>query len=108
MLKRIVLSLTIVLLIIFVNFSVIAQSSGFKVRALWVDTSGFVTAKAVDQMILKCQRAGINTILPDIMIGETVYFKSKHFLGRVLANDQFDPLDYMVKNAHAVGIKVQA
>lgn len=102
------LSAVIILLVIFVNLKVAGQSSGFKVRALWVDPSGFGTSQTVDQMISKCQRAGINTILPDIMIGGTVYFKSPHFIGKVLANEQFDPLGYMIKKAHAVGIKVQA
>ncbi|RIH65541.1 hypothetical protein D1164_07665 [Mariniphaga sediminis] len=80
----------------------------FKVRALWVDPTGFVNAEAVDQMIAKCQRAGINTILPDIMLRENIYFKSSHFIGKVNADDQFDPLAYLIKKAHAVGIKVQA
>ena len=106
--KLFALSAAIFLLVVFANFKVAGQSSGFKVRALWVDPSGFGTTQAVDQMISKCQRAGINTILPDIMIGGTVYFKSPHFIGKVLANDQFDPLGYMIKKAHAVGIKVQA
>ena len=108
MLKRFALPVAILLLALLTNLSVIGQNSGFKVRALWVDPTGFGTAKAVDQMIDKCQRAGINTILPDIMIGENIYFKSSHFLGNVLANREFDPLGYMVKKAHAAGIKVQA
>lgn len=105
--KLIALPIAIVLLLILVNLSVTGQSSGFKVRALWVDPSGFGTPGAVDQMISKCQRAGINTILPDIMIHKTVYFKSAHFLGTVAANDQFDPLGDMITKAHAAGIKVQ-
>ena len=106
--RKLNLICTVFVLIVFVSFNAAAQPSGFKVRALWVDPSGFGTSEAVDQMISKCQRAGINTILPDIMIGGTVYFKSSHFIGKVLANDLFDPLGYMIKKAHAVGIKVQA
>ena len=106
--KIFALPCAVFMLIVYLNFNASAQSSGFKVRALWVDPSGFGTSEAVDQMISKCQRAGINTILPDIMIGGNIYFKSSHFIGQVLANDQFDPLGYMIKKAHAVGIKVQA
>ena len=106
--KIFALPCAVFMLIVYLNFDASAQSSGFKVRALWVDPSGFGTSEAVDQMISKCQRAGINTILPDIMIGGNIYFKSSHFIGQVLANDQFDPLGYMIKKAHAVGIKVQA
>ncbi len=102
------LKTVVVLLGLLINLSVIGQNSQFKVRALWADPSGFESPEAVDQMISKCQKAGINTILPDVMIGGNVYFKSKHFIGKVVANDQFDPLEYMIKKAHAVGIKVQA
>ena len=80
----------------------------FKTRALWVDPPGFANRAAVDTMIEKCQRAGINTILANIMLRENVYFKSKNFVGNVNANDQFDPLAYVIEKAHAVNIKVQA
>ena len=102
------IALTTVMFMLCTLINVIGQTSGFKVRALWADPSGFESAEAVDQMIQKCQRSGINTILPDVMIGGNVYFKSKHFIGNVVANDQFDPLAYMIKKAHAAGIKVQA
>lgn len=98
----------VVLLGLLINLSVIGQNSQFGVRALWADPSGFESPEAVDQMISKCQRAGINTIIPDVMLGENVYFKSKHFIGNVQANDKFDPLDYIIKKAHAAGMKVQA
>jgi uncharacterized lipoprotein YddW (UPF0748 family) len=98
----------ILILTLFVNNTTASQSPVFKVRALWVDPSGFGTAEAVDQMISRCRRAGINTILPDIMVHGTVYFKSSHFLGKVSADNDFDPLAYMVKKAHAAGIKIQA
>ena len=80
----------------------------FKVRALWVDPPGFANRAAVDTMIEKCQRAGINTILANIMLRENVYFKSTNFIGNVNANDDFDPLAYVIEKAHAVDIKVQA
>jgi uncharacterized lipoprotein YddW (UPF0748 family) len=105
---RVDLPVIIVILALLVNFNAMGQSLEFKVRALWVDPSGFGTAEAVNQMISKCQRAGINTILPDVMVHGTVYFKSPHFQGPVSANDKFDPLGYMVTRAHAAGIKVQA
>jgi len=102
------LKTVVVLMGLLISLSVSGQNPQFGVRALWADPSGFESPEAVDQMISKCQKAGINTILPDVMLGENVYFKSKHFIGNVRANDQFDPLDYMIKQAHAVGIKVQA
>ena len=80
----------------------------FTTRALWVDPPGFANREAVDLMIDKCQRAGINTILANIMLRENVYFKSSNFIGNVNANDEFDPLEYVIEKAHAVDIKVQA
>ena len=105
---RFALKTAIILLGILMNLSVVGQTSGFKVRALWVDPTGFETKEAVDKMISKCQRAGINRILPNIMYKDNVNFKSKNFNGNVLVKDQFDPLGYMISKAHAIGIKVEA
>src|ERR1019366_2932663 len=80
----------------------------FKTRALWVDTSGFTTAKATDKMIAQCQRAGINMILPEVFCYQTTYFKSPHFKGSVAANDDFDALACLLRQAHAAQIQVQA
>ena len=106
--KRVALPVTIFLMVALMNLGVAGQSSRFKVRAIWVDQSGIETPEAVDQMISKCQRAGINTIMPYIMAHGSAYFKTTHFLGKVVANDQFDPLGYIITKAHAAGIKVQA
>lgn len=80
----------------------------FTTRAIWVDPPGFANREAVDLMIEKCQRAGINTILANIMLRGDVYFKSSNFIGNVNANDEFDPLAYVIEKAHAADIKVQA
>jgi len=80
----------------------------FKTRALWVDASGFSTAEATDKMIAKCQRAGINMILPNVFCYQTAYFKAPHFKGWVAVNDEFDALAYLLRRAHAANIQVQA
>ena len=59
------------------HFRAAGQSSGFEVRALWVDQSGVETKEAVDQMISQCQRAGINTILPYVMAHGAVFIIRK-------------------------------
>lgn len=79
----------------------------FEVRALWVDPPGFKDRETVDALIEKCKRAGINTILPNIMLRGDVWFKSENFIGNVNANDAYDPLAYLIEKAHEVGIKVQ-
>ena len=85
-----------------------ADEAQFKTRAIWVDPQSFGTADDVSEMITRCQRAGLNLILPNVMWNQTVYFKSPHFAGRIRANDTFDPLGDIIAKAHAAGIKVQA
>lgn len=79
----------------------------FQVRALWVDPPGFKDRETVDNLIEKCRMAGINTLLPDIMLRDEVWFKSKNFIGKVHADEEYDPLAYLIEKAHAAGIKVQ-
>lgn len=95
-------------LFVLVNFNAAGQNSGFKVRGVWSGPDEFDTQPEADSLIARCQRAGINTLIPDVMYKNNVYFKSKNFKGNVVANDQYDPLGYLIKKAHAVGIKVQA
>ncbi len=92
-----------------VGFVVAADAAAppFKTRALWVDPESFASAEATERTLDRCVRAGINTILPNVMCYGKVSFKSSHFQGRVLANDSFDPLGYLLLKAHAIGIQVQ-
>lgn len=84
-----------------------SEKPQFQIRALWVDPPGFKDRETVDGLIEKCRKAGINTILPDIMIRDEVWFKSKNFIGKVHANEGYDPLGYLIEKAHAAGMKVQ-
>ena len=83
-------------------------SPQFKTRALWVSPEGFATAAAADQTLERCARAGINTILPNVLCYGNASFRSTHFRGRVLADDRHDPLAYLLRKAHGAGIQVQA
>lgn len=74
-----------------------SEKPQFQIRALWVDPPGFKDRETVDGLIEKCRKAGINTILPDIMIRDEVWFKSKNFIGKVHANEEYDPLDYLIE-----------
>ncbi len=77
-----------------------------EVRALWVNPGGFYSVEAIDNLIQTCESAGINTILPNVMMGENVYFRSVNFAGNVKASEQFDHLDSLITKAHAAGIEV--
>ncbi len=79
----------------------------FHIRALWVDPPGFKDRETVDKLIEKCSRAGINMLIPDIMLRNEVWFKSENFIGKVNADEKYDPLAYLIEKAHAADIKVQ-
>ena len=84
-----------------------AAEPAFQTRAIWAAPPSFATAAAADELITRCQRAGLNLILPDVMVHQTIYFRSTHFPGRVAANDRFDPLAYLARKCRAAGIKLQ-
>ncbi|RNC65632.1 family 10 glycosylhydrolase [Proteiniphilum sp. X52] len=112
--QRVIISLIIQIVLLAILFpgctgilNKASQEPQFQVRALWVDPPGFKDRETVDHLIEKCQTAGINTLLPDIMLRDEVWFKSKNFIGKVHADEQYDPLAYLIEKAHAAGIKVQ-
>jgi uncharacterized lipoprotein YddW (UPF0748 family) len=98
----------VVVLLARLGAAMAGESFQFKTRALWVDLDSFATTEAADRTLARCARAGINTILPNVMYRGNLAFKSPHFHGRVLANDRFDPLACLLRKAHAAGIQVQA
>lgn len=106
-------SLALPIFLILFSFFGCAASVGFspkpqfRVRALWVDPPGFKDRTTVDHLIVKCRKAGINMILPDVMLRDEIWFKSDHFIGKVHADNQYDPLAYLIEKAHGAGIKVQ-
>lgn len=81
---------------------------GFQTRAIWVDPPSFASRQAADAMVERCHRAGLNTLLVNVMYGRSVSFRSDHFPGDVKANGNFDPLGYVVQQAHKCGMKVEA
>lgn len=80
----------------------------FRTRAIWVDPPSFATRAAAEAMIKRCHHAGFNVLLPDVMINQSISFRSPHFPGRSAADDNFDPLEYVVRRAHEHGMKVEA
>lgn len=85
----------------------LAAEPQFQTRAIWAGPESFASASATDEMVARCQRAGLNLILPDVMAYQTVSFKSPHFHGHVRASDEFDPLAYLSQKCRAAGIKLQ-
>ncbi len=81
-------------------------SGKFKVRALWVDPPGFANRETVDRLVEKCKYAGINMIIPDVMLRDDIWFKSENFVGKVNVSEEYDPLAYLIEKAHAADIEV--
>ena len=91
---------------VMIAFSCAAEPQ-FQTRAIWVDPPSFASAKATDAMVARCQKAGLNLILANVMCYQTISFKSAHFRGKVAANDKFDPLAYLIQKCRAANIKIQ-
>jgi uncharacterized lipoprotein YddW (UPF0748 family) len=77
------------------------------VRAIWVQPRAANTAQDADRMINHVKRGGFNTILYGIDT-DTVYYRSKLLPQSSYVTAQYDPLGYVVKQAHANGLKIQA
>lgn len=104
--RKIITVLSLILILVRMTNSSAAETS-FKTRAIWVDPGSFASAAATDEMVARCQKAGLNLIIPNVMCYQTISFKSSHFKGRVAATDKFDPLAYLIQKCRVAGIKVQ-
>ncbi len=98
----------IVMLLILAALPLAARETQFKVRALWADPSSFSTREKADVLLDQCRRARINLLLPDVMLHGALYHKSSHYLHKVFASDEYDPLAYLTEKAHAQGMEVHA
>ncbi len=76
------------------------------VRAIWVQADAASTSTKADTMISRVKRGGFNTILYG-GTGGVVYYRSKLMPQSTYVTAQYDPLAYVIKQAHANGLKVQ-
>ena len=69
-----------------------------------------MTAESVRAFVAKCKRANIDRILMDVKDSNGgLYWKSKKFPQAIARGyEHFDMLEHLVREAHAVGIKVDA
>lgn len=81
-----------------------------EVRGAWITSwsPGFFTKQEVDETIAAAEKAGINLLLPEVRKCADAYYNS-HIepRGPEIAPD-FDPLAYMIEQAHARGMQVHA
>ncbi len=79
-------------------------------RAFWVETfhTPFVTREDVDQIISAATKAKANAIFMEVRRrGDAWYFDAAEPRAEVLSDD-FDPLKYLIEQAHARKIQVHA
>ena len=82
-----------------------------EVHALWAHpTEAGKTAESVRAFVAKCRRANIDVIVMDVKDSNGgLYWKSKRFPQAIAKGyENFDMLEHLVREAHAVGIKVDA
>jgi len=77
-------------------------------RAIWASTSDIEDAEAVDLLVERCTRAGLNTIVADIHVRNSFMARSELMPWTAEKWAEFDPLGYLVEQAHAAGLEVHA
>jgi uncharacterized lipoprotein YddW (UPF0748 family) len=84
-----------------------------EVRAVWVDAfhAGIKTREQVDKLIADALRANLNTLIVQVRKRGDAYFsrsREPRANDPDLAPEPYDPLDYVVAQAHAAGLEVHA
>jgi uncharacterized lipoprotein YddW (UPF0748 family) len=70
-------------------------------RALWVLRSTLVSRPEIDRMLRKAREAGFNVLFVQVRgRGDAFYRSSLEPRAELLTNDDFDPLAYLVSEAH--------
>lgn len=88
-----------------------APASGEETRALWVVRHALTTPGRVDQIVSIASAINVNTLLVQVRGRGDAYYKSdlappaEDLEG---APEGFDPLDQMIRTAHAAGLEVHA
>lgn len=79
-------------------------------KAMWVVRHTLLSRESIDRMLSRALEGGFNTLFVQVCGRGDSYFPSRVFppaedyLQRV--GDSYDPLDYVLKKAHAAGISV--
>jgi len=105
----------LVVLALAVSFATTARprtDAGPEVRAFWVDAfnPGIKTHAEVDLLIARARSANANTIIAQVRRrGDSYYLNSlEPFVEDTAVAAGFDPLAYLIEQAHAEGLEVHA
>ncbi|HVF47155.1 MAG TPA: putative glycoside hydrolase [Pyrinomonadaceae bacterium] len=99
------------LLTLLVVFGFAGAVRAAEVHALWAHPpEAGTTAASVRAFVAKCKRAHIDVIVMDVKDSNGgLYWKSKKFPQAIARGyENFDMLEHLVREAHAVGIRVDA
>ncbi len=123
-LKRVLIALfivSVVLLLAIIPLQQIAAPSPLlanlvaappnEVRALWVVRDTMTSPEAVKEMVKRANAAGFNTLIVQVRGRGDAYYKARWEPRAALLEDEdddFDPLELTIKEAHAAGLKVHA
>ena len=101
---------TIVALLFILNPGLTQDTdSYFQQRCLWVVRSNITTAKAIDKLLQFSQINRFNHLIVQVRGRGDAYYNSALVVrARMLRNASFDPLAYLIQEAHRKGIKVHA
>ena len=105
------MKLRIVLLALMIFVGKVGSSAAPEVHALWAHPpEAGTTAESVRAFVAKCKRAHIDVIVMDVKDSNGgLYWKSKKFPQAIARGyENFDMLEHLVREAHAVGIRVDA
>ena len=89
----------------------VSANAAREVHALWAHpTEAGKTAASVREFVAKCKRAHIDVIVMDVKDSNGgLYWKSKKFPQAIARGyEDFDLLEHLIREAHAVGIRVDA
>ncbi len=84
-----------------------SQGSVSEVRALWVQIESAMTAAKADAMIASAVRGKFNTIMY-LVGGGTAFYRTSLLPQSSVVTSSYDPLAYVIQQAHAKGIRVEA
>gem|GEM_PF-113773 len=84
-----------------------AVDQGTELRALWVLRNTLVSRGEIDRMLHQAREAGFNILFVQVRgRGDAFYKSSIEPRAELLTNEGFDPLAYLISQAHGSGLEV--
>ena len=75
-------------------------------RAMWVAPDSFSNREGADRVVSRAARARLNVLIPDIFVRSRFAARSELLPDSMQAKGDFDPLGYLLKEAHKAGLEV--